>query len=275
MPFGIAHVPEDPNRLLDCIVDPDIGLDLACSALGIKTVYQCFRTQNDQIKAIRELIRLLEKGPVVLGPLNMGFLPYLKNRQQFIGIDHYVVVVSYEPTSDEVTILDPERVGLVHTRLQSLVPAWGAEGLREGRGPYTMRQVKDVPPVIDWRKGLRIVVHNVRQNLNRMRIETVPQLQCFSNTRLDKRKNRSLWSGLVFCLETRIRRILCCCSLITEMLGVKNDSAKQTFLWAEQAIFSCRKLIGRLGSENELTPREINDVVNAELRLGNFLKWVE
>ncbi len=274
VPFGIAHVPADPNRLLNSIVDPDIGLDLACSALGIKTVRRCFRTQNDHNKAIGELIRLLDDGPVVLGPLNMGLLPYLRNRQQFIGLDHYIVAVCYEPVLDEVTILDPERVGLVHTELQNLIPAWGAEDLLEGRGPYTMRQVKDVPPVLDWQTGSKTVVHNVQRNLNRLRIETLPVLQIFCNTTLDKRKNRSLWSGLTFCLETRIRRIICCCSLIKEILGCRSDGSRQSFQWAEQAILSCRKLIYRLSTENELIPSEIIDVVNAELELGNFLNWI-
>ena len=274
VPFGIAHVPEDPNRLLDCIVDPDIGLDRACHALGIKTVYRCFQTQDDHTKAISELIRLIEDGPVVLGPLNMGLLPYLRNRQQFLGLDHYIVVVSYEPTFDKVTLLDPERVGLIHTGLQSLIPAWEAGGLREGRGPFTMRQVKDVPAVLDWRKGLGVIVHNVRQNLDLLRTETLPVLQRFYNTPLDKQMNRSIWIGLIFCLETRIRRILCCCSLIAEMVDSRGEGARQSFYWAEQAILSCRRLIERLSTESKLTPVEIGDVVNAELQLGRFLKWI-
>lgn len=274
VPFGISHVESDPNRLLDCVTDPDIGLNIACNALGIKYQYKYFKTGDQSARAISEMCELLKNGPAVLGPVNMGNLPYLRNGQQFIGIDHYIVVESFDPDTSDVTIIDPERVGSVRVNINDLIPAWAAIGLREGKGSYTIRQIIEVPDKIDWRTCLSVLAPELHKNIDRMQRELIDNFGRFSKTTLIKNQHRSLWVGLEFCLKTRIRRILCCCGFILQFLNRDDAIMSQLLGLAEDAILICQKLIKKLSIENIIIPSQVYELVNTEIEFGIILRKV-
>src|SRR5206468_4332148 len=88
------------------------------------------------------------KGPVLLGPLDMGMLPYFFHSELFRGIDHYIVVMGVD--EDIVWFSDPEAVPLATMSRDELVSAWRAEHVPEGRGAFVMRRIEGMySPSID------------------------------------------------------------------------------------------------------------------------------
>jgi acyl-CoA synthetase (AMP-forming)/AMP-acid ligase II len=138
-PFGVRSVPDDPHRLLVPYLDPDIGLDRACKLLGLEceTVWH---HPSDGAAALRMLDDWLCTGPVVLGPLDLGCLDYHELAHALAGCDHYLVVLG-RSGDGEFVVRDPEGFMLVDVDERTLVRAWAANGVREGRGAFTQRRL--------------------------------------------------------------------------------------------------------------------------------------
>jgi len=270
IPFGIKHVHGNPNRLIDSITDPDIGINIAFDLLGIDYFYKYY-LKNDistKEKAIDSLIKMLQTGPVILGPVNMGLLPYYYNSFQYIGIDHYLVAIDYSQKADQIILMDTERVGIVSISINDFIPCWLAKDLIEGNGAFAMRQIGHVPAELNlekiWDKILKMAAKNIEAT-------SIQSLKDFSLMKINKRKNSSLWHGLFFCLNNRVRKLLCYHLLVLNLNVAKNDLVENIQNLIDYQIKECLMLIKRLNACNEIIPYEIGEILKIELNIGKDL----
>jgi len=144
VPFGVVYREKDANRVLDCYIDPDVGLDRALLALHVAFEVNWWDATVDAATPIGQLENWSATGPVVLGPLDMGNLPYLFRSEIYSGIDHYVVVTEVE--QGRIWLSDPEGVPCAQVTAEKLLPAWRASSVPEGRGAYMMRRIVPQDP---------------------------------------------------------------------------------------------------------------------------------
>ncbi|MYK26881.1 MAG: hypothetical protein F4052_08060 [Dehalococcoidia bacterium] len=71
---------------------------------------------------------------MLLGPLDVGELPYQPDSQGGNGIDHFVLALGIE--GDDVVVHDPDGYPAVPIALEALDRAWRAELVPYGSGPY-------------------------------------------------------------------------------------------------------------------------------------------
>lgn len=140
VPFGVRCYPDDPHRLLIPYLDPDVGLDRASRILGLPAETRWHKPSAAEA-AVARLGRWLRTGPVVLGPVDLGRLPYQWVADTLQGCDHYLVVLGRAP-SGAFIVRDPE--GFVQAEIdpEGLLDAWRAAEVREGRGSFTLRRLR-------------------------------------------------------------------------------------------------------------------------------------
>lgn len=83
---------------------------------------------------IERLRNELNETPVLLGPVDMGFLNYLPNHQFIGGCDHYVLAL--EMNDNEILLHDPAGYPFVWLSLEQLDRAWKAESVPWSNGAY-------------------------------------------------------------------------------------------------------------------------------------------
>ena len=111
---------------------PDVGVSRAFGLLGFEVAEEA---ESDGAPMPAEaLARQLDSGPVLLGPLDMGELPYQPDSQGGNGADHFVLALAFE--GDEVVVHDPAGYPAVPLALEALERAWRAELVPYGTGPY-------------------------------------------------------------------------------------------------------------------------------------------
>ncbi|MBA2283845.1 MAG: hypothetical protein H0W02_00025 [Ktedonobacteraceae bacterium] len=133
LPFGNAYRTSTRLVLFDGF-DPDQGLTRAIATLG--WTCQLERGGNEQ-EALRRLRTACQQGPVLLGPLDMGYLTYHPNASFLGGADHFVVVL--EVLLDHVLIHDPKGIPYATLPFDALLQAWRAERISYIDETYTMR----------------------------------------------------------------------------------------------------------------------------------------
>lgn len=220
VPFGVKSDPTDPNRLLDTYVDPDKGLDIAFTAAGIGCETWSLDSHGDSANAWSELQAWVVTGPVVLGPVDMGLLPYLFRPEMLAGLDHYIVVES----ANEQTALvrDPERVPLAEIHRDDLVHAWRGLAVPEGRGSFVMRRVWAGKCDVHERKVLERSLVNAAANLAGAQRDNEGSVCIAALGRdgpsllSDSRMRR----GLAYQLSNRAQR----CELATSLLAAVEES---------------------------------------------------
>ncbi len=136
VPFGVRSTPNDPHRLLMPHLDPDLGLDRAVRALGIESETRWFVCAAE---ALATLDQWLRTSPVLLGPLDLGLLPYHPLAGTLSGCDHYLVALGRR--AEGVVVRDPEGIVQVTITADALVAAWSKEAVPEGRGSFSLRRL--------------------------------------------------------------------------------------------------------------------------------------
>lgn len=136
MPFGATFLQFEkplffPNP---SPIDPDTGVTRALEALG----WECELWCSDEADAVSDKLReALKLGPVLLGPLDMGFLSYDPNHQYKRGGDHYVVALKLQ--GDMVQMHDPQLFPFAVLPLADVVRALCASDLGYAKHAYTLR----------------------------------------------------------------------------------------------------------------------------------------
>jgi hypothetical protein len=135
MPFGYTYFKE-AELFFFSGPNPDLGLTRAIEMLGWTCALECGGTEEE---ALARLQAAVQHGPVLLGPLNMGYLTYNPNHPYLLGADHYIVVLSME--QDYALVHDPKGFPYAALPVEDLLKAWRAEGmdLVYTDEPYTMR----------------------------------------------------------------------------------------------------------------------------------------
>ncbi|MEV5830934.1 hypothetical protein AB0L25_35745 [Spirillospora sp. NPDC052242] len=112
---------------------PEIGVRDALAVLGWSA-----RTHSggDADRALVRLTSLLEAGPVMVGPVEMGYLSYQPGKTGPIGADHYLIAIGVQ--GGHITLHDPQGYPYARLPLPDFMDAWRADTLEYGQ-PYTMR----------------------------------------------------------------------------------------------------------------------------------------
>ncbi len=111
---------------------PDVGVSRAFGLLGFKVAEEA--ESDGASMPAKALARQLDDGPVLLGPLDLGELPYQPDSQGGNGVDHFVLALGFE--GDEVVVHDPDGYPAVPIALEALDRAWRADLIDYRRGPY-------------------------------------------------------------------------------------------------------------------------------------------
>ena len=111
---------------------PDVGISRALRLLGFETDERA--SADGDPAPLADLARVLQDGPALLGPLDMGLLSYRTGKRQASGVDHFVLVYAIDDA--EVYLHDPAGYPSVLLPLADLVPAWAAEQIGYRRGAY-------------------------------------------------------------------------------------------------------------------------------------------
>jgi hypothetical protein len=135
LPFGYTYV-KDAELFVFSDPNPDLGLTRAIETLGWTCTLEC---GGDEGEALARLRVAVQQGPVLIGPLNMGYLTYNPNHPYLLGADHYVMVLSMD--ENQVQVHDPKGFPSAALPVEYLLKAWRAEGmdLAYTDEPFTMR----------------------------------------------------------------------------------------------------------------------------------------
>ena len=131
------------------IVPPDIGVARAFKLLGIDVVEEEGADRGDGGPPFARLRARLAEGPVMIGPLDMGHLPYFPNHRALTGADHYVLVTAMDDAG--VRLHDPYGYPNLHLAFADLGPAWEARAVAYRRAPYRSwtRPLQRARPALD------------------------------------------------------------------------------------------------------------------------------
>jgi len=113
--------------------NPELGFDEALACIGWKSTVS---KGGDADEALARLTAAARKGPVWVGPVEMGHLHHQPEMTGPIGADHFVVVL--EVGDKHVLVHDPEGYPYAQIPVGDFMTAWRAETIDYG-GPYTMR----------------------------------------------------------------------------------------------------------------------------------------
>ncbi|MFJ8231833.1 hypothetical protein ACIQ9E_18035 [Streptomyces sp. NPDC094448] len=115
--------------------DPELGLGQAVALLGL----ECERTSGGTPdEALERLRAAAARGPVLVGPVDMGLLLYRPGTPEPGQGDHYVVVLDIG--SDGTVLLhDPEGFPYATLGAPAFLAAWQADAVPYTDEPYIMR----------------------------------------------------------------------------------------------------------------------------------------
>ena len=136
MPFGTAFLKFETPLFFPspANINPEIGLSQALSTLG----WTCTIWRGDDSEsALSALKEALGGGPVLLGPLDAGYLSYDPNHRLKRGGDHFIVVLKIQ--GNHLQVHDPQFYPFAVLPVEDLMRAWYAKDLGYPTSAYTMR----------------------------------------------------------------------------------------------------------------------------------------
>lgn len=133
-PYGISiHGDDEHTYFTPDRWNPELGMTTALDLLG----WECDRSAGSADDAVAVLRRASRESPVLVGPVEMGMLPYIPGLGRAIGADHNVVVVGME--GDLVRAHDVQGWPFVTMPLESLLKAWQADTFAYRVEAYAVR----------------------------------------------------------------------------------------------------------------------------------------
>jgi hypothetical protein len=130
MGLGAMQIPDGP--LFFDQYAPDLGLSAALTLLGFDyTERSCPEDAPPPFDTLRSD---LEAGPVLLGPVDYGCLPYIPGHEYGAGSDHYIVAYAMDDAT--VRLHDPAGFPHVSLSLTELANAWRGERIGYRRGAF-------------------------------------------------------------------------------------------------------------------------------------------
>jgi len=144
VPFGFVYMASDGGGFAVNGYNPHDGVERAMKTLKYKYRFKCFQSADEALSFLK---RALEEEPILIGPVDIGFLvydPYCKFKK---GADHYVIALGLN--RDHLILNDPDGYLHVLIPISDFVKAWNAEAIAYKKGPYSLWLVKEklgVPP---------------------------------------------------------------------------------------------------------------------------------
>ena len=131
--LGAFWIPESQTLFLSGAASaPDVGVSRSFGLLGFEVTEE---SESDGAPMPMEALNLqLAKGPVMLGPLDMGELSYHPNAHGANGIDHFVLALHVE--DDAVVVHDSAGYPAMPIEVGALGRAWRADLIEYRRGTY-------------------------------------------------------------------------------------------------------------------------------------------
>ncbi len=134
---------DDKNLLFFNFALPDEEISRAFHVLGFSCKERVISKENsppiDQIKED------LTDSPIMVGPLDMGYLTYNPNYNFLHGSDHFVLIYGYK--EDDFRLHDPEKFPCVLLSPNQLKKAWNSNKIFYGKENYrywtSPKKVKD------------------------------------------------------------------------------------------------------------------------------------
>ncbi len=161
MPFGNTYLKEARLFFFDGF-DPHLGLTRAIETLG----WTCQLEQGgDEQTALERLRAAVQHGPVLIGPLDMGYLTYNPNHPFLGGADHFLVVLAVE--ADHVLVHDPKGFPYATLPFENLLKAWRAERIPYIDEAYTMRSHFRQVEVVSHQEMIARTLPYIRENVQR------------------------------------------------------------------------------------------------------------
>jgi len=111
---------------------PDKAISRAMKVLGFEFKEDVQESPDNP--PFEKIKQILETSPVVIGPLDMGYLVYDPNVEHHHGVDHFVLV--QEIDDKEAVLHDPAGFPNVSISLENLGLAWKAESIQYKEGYY-------------------------------------------------------------------------------------------------------------------------------------------
>lgn len=122
--------------------DPLLGMAQALPLLGWESVETI---SPNETEALQNLKTALDKGPVIVGPVEMGYLKHSPTARGPMGADHYIVATRF--ADGQVEFHDPAGYPYATLPVADFLKAWKTDSLGYGKS-YTMRhdfrKVEDV-----------------------------------------------------------------------------------------------------------------------------------
>lgn len=111
---------------------PDRGISQALKILGFDITEKSYSGDDDD--PFPELEKSMKMSPVVLGPLDMGYLNYNPSFGSLYGVDHFVLV--YALDAQEAYLHDPAGFPYISLSREQLKKAWQARAIGYRRDYY-------------------------------------------------------------------------------------------------------------------------------------------
>ncbi len=136
--------PKQPMTFFSATL-PNEGISIALTNLGYECEhYRQPKESADPDLAMTHLRGLLEHGPGIVGPMDIGYLLYHHNHADLYGADHYICVYAIE--GDTVRIQDPQWYPYASLSIAEFSKAWQATAIDYVSDSYQMwgnlRQVR-------------------------------------------------------------------------------------------------------------------------------------
>lgn len=137
---GASFIEEDSKHPLVFFDNglPDRSISNCLNTLGLE--YEEFYLEDPRCYNLVEikdkLAKLLKNGPVVIGPVDLGYLTYNPNSIYLNGTDHFVCL--YDMDNDYVYLHDPAGYPNMKMSFKELIKAWEAEAINYKRGSFSM-----------------------------------------------------------------------------------------------------------------------------------------
>ena len=136
---GASIMKDDPRHPLVFFDngEPDVSISNCLRMLGFAWEDFFVEGPTTDLTEVRDrLARMLESGPVVAGPLDMGLLTYNPNYQGLGGVDHFVCVLGLD--GGRVHLHDPAGFPYMSMDFEDFAKAWEARAISYRRGSFSM-----------------------------------------------------------------------------------------------------------------------------------------
>ena len=136
---GAGIMKDDPRHPLVFFDngEPDVSISNCLRILGFAWEEFFVEEPVADLAEVRDrLTCMLEKGPVVAGPLDMGLLTYNPNYQGLGGVDHFVCVLGLD--GGRVHLHDPAGFPCMSMDFDDFAKAWEAQAISYRRGSFSM-----------------------------------------------------------------------------------------------------------------------------------------